>query len=386
MATFDFDIIYISLNLLLLFVFYKSGVNVSRGRDYWLNAKNCIFAFTIVLGARYMRGNDYAHYLNVYKYDLEDSQKVYIFLCDAMKVLGINEYGSFFVYAFAFSLCLFVFLKKYRQYAQYLFPFSLMFLLFFHEFMIRQAFSYSFVFLYINKLSELSASDNKLKIFSRKNYPIILWCVCLFIIITGIHSANALVVAVFTFSYLFLRKPLPWKITIPALALSTYVLSKSFDFSFLNSILSYLGGTNEKFANYVDNSEMFFSADAKNDIYTRNPIFGFTEILGYASLFYFAPKIIERFENNQSVITLFNCCVFGCIIQALFINLEILNRMGFVFKILTFFPLALVFYYRKFIRINPKAKLLYLFLFFLFYDYLKLLFFRDGMTKFLWDM
>lgn len=386
MASFTFDPIYIFLNLLLLYIFYKSGVNVSNGHNYWLNAKNCILAFTLVLGARYMRGNDYAHYLKVYKYDLEETQWVYTYICDIMKFIGINEYCSFFIYAFVFSLCLFILLKRFKGYAKYLFPLSLMFLLFFHEFMIRQAFSYSFIFIYMNKLFSLKMDKKFTSIFSYKNLSIFIWCILLFIIIAGIHSANIIVLMVFTISYLFIRKPIPWFITIPSLIISTYFISKYIDFSFFNSFLSVLGENDSKFANYTDNSNMFFSTDAKNDIYKRNPIFGFTEVLGYISLFYFSPKIIKMFKCKPSIITFFNCCVFGCIFQAMFNDLEILNRMGFVFKILTFVPLALTFAYKKYIKTNKITTILYYCLFFLFYDYLKLLFFRGNMTKFLWDM
>lgn len=384
---FNFDIIYIGLNLLLLFIFYRSGVCISKGKNYWQNASKCIIAFTIILGARYMRGNDYEHYLDVYKNDLESSQWFYTFMCDVMKSLGINEYGSFFIYALIFSFCLFVLLKRYKQYAIYIFPMALIFLLYFHEFMIRQALGYSFVFLYINKLFDISVDNSKLKdLFKRKNFKNLLWCTLFFLLTVGTHSANVFVIVGITLTYIFIHKPIPLILSIPALIFATYLFSELFNLNTLTPILNYIGGTNSKFTNYVNHADIWFSAEGMNDIYTRNPFIQFIELLGNIAVFLLGLQVIKKYEANPQFYTFYNCFIFGTIFQLGFLNLEIMNRMGYVFRILIFFVLGLILFYRKNLLMIKANRLFFIFMFFQFYDYLKNLFYRTEMTKFLWDI
>lgn len=384
---FNFDIIYIFLNLFLLTTFYVAGKNIQRGDGYWKNAWVCIVSFTLILGARYNRGNDYPHYLEVFKYDLESSQEVYSFLCNLMKTCGVNEYGSFFVYAFVFSVCLFVLLKRYKQYAMYIFPMSLVFMIYFHEFMIRQAFSYSFVFLYINSLFNVNVKDKSLKsLFRRDNFSAGLRCLIFYFLATGIHSANIIVIFVVTILYIFVHSSIPVITSIPLLIFSTYFFSKLFDFSSLSIVLEYLGGADDKFTNYANHAYIWFDSDGFNDIYVRNPIIGLLELLGHISLFYLGAKVINKYEKAPSSYALYNCYVFGVIFQSAFLQLELMNRMGYVFKIWQFYPIALILYYRKKLELKSIDKAAYLFIIFLFYDYLKNLIYRAEMTKFLWDM
>ncbi|UVO85294.1 hypothetical protein NXV32_17315 [Bacteroides fragilis] len=63
---------------------------------------------------------------------------------ELLRIVGINEYSCFMVYAFTFALCAMIFMKDYRTYARYMFPLFLIGFMNFEESMIRQAFSYSF--------------------------------------------------------------------------------------------------------------------------------------------------------------------------------------------------------------------------------------------------
>ena len=81
MSVFHFDIIYIILNLLLLFIFWYGGLRISKGDNYWKNAILCIVAFTLVLGLRYGRGNDYHHYVYIYVNGYtEGTQRAFVWL------------------------------------------------------------------------------------------------------------------------------------------------------------------------------------------------------------------------------------------------------------------------------------------------------------------
>lgn len=62
-----FNIDFIILNILLLYIFWKAGNNISNKGHYWNNANWCIFAFTIVQGCRFARGNDYHAYSEIFR-------------------------------------------------------------------------------------------------------------------------------------------------------------------------------------------------------------------------------------------------------------------------------------------------------------------------------
>lgn len=381
----DFDFIF--LNISLLAIFTIAGINVSKGYPYWKNAGICILMFTFVLGCRYMRGNDYAHYMDVYEYNLESGQKVFTWLCLFMKYLGINAYMSFVVYATIFSSSLFVFLYRYRKYAYLIFPLSVIALTFFHEYMIRQELSYAFVFLYLNSLFCIDFNRLiKQKYLDTDTVKNLCLCLVFALITASIHSANIPVIALFTFVYIFIKKPISWKYSIPILVVSTYILSKVVDLSAYNSLFNLLGSVDDKFASYADNSSSWFGADGKEDTYTRKWYILIFEMLGHSSAFYLGYKILKEHLDIRSVTTIFNCYVFGSIFMNLFRELELLNRMGYVFAIWWFIPVAFILaFYRK-VNYAWIEKLLHVFLIFYLYDYLKYLLMTPEMTSFLWDI
>jgi len=103
---------------------------------------------------------------------------------------------------------------------------------------------------------------------------------------------------------------------------------------------------------------------------------------------------------------MYNYFVVGSIIQNAFRQLELLNRIGGDFALFYFFPLSIVFFYsmqKPQIRYNKQTqtlsvvlkksfltngwyKLMVVFLLWYAYDYLKYLFMRGDMTKFIWDI
>lgn len=383
---FNFDIIYLFLNFFMLLVFYNAGKKICNGGQYWPNVIGCIAIFTFVLGFRYMRGIDYSHYIDVYNHNLEETQWFYTWLCNAMKLIGLSAYGSFVVYAFVFVICLFVFLKRYRDYAKWFFPMALIFLLYFHEFMIRQAFGFSIVFLYMNRLFDIRISNIKLsEIFSKVNMKSWLWCLAYTILAIGIHSGNIFVIILVTLCYLFWNRMIPLYVSLPALVFATYFFKDWFHLDSLAPYLQIIGGLDNKFSNYVNHDYIWFGSEGMDDIYTRNPIVGFAEMMGNAALFILGYKVLTEKHSSPDYVSLYNCFIFGTLFQLSFINLELMNRMGYVFRILMFIPLGLVLWYRKEYSININYKILYFCLLFLFYDYLKNMIYRAEMTKFLWD-
>ena len=90
----DFD--YIFLNILVLFVFYICGNNISKGQNYLLNSLVCCIVYVFVIGSRYGRGADYLHYTDVFNYDLEENQIAYTWFTTYLKNIGVTAYQFFY--------------------------------------------------------------------------------------------------------------------------------------------------------------------------------------------------------------------------------------------------------------------------------------------------
>lgn len=141
----NLDLDFILLNLLLLYTFWKAGRNISQSMDYWHNAGLCVILFSIVQGCRFARGNDYFAYSRIFREgSLHVENPFFSVINELLRIVGINEYSCFMVYAFTFALCAMIFMKDYRTYARYMFPLFLIGFMNFEESMIRRAFSYSF--------------------------------------------------------------------------------------------------------------------------------------------------------------------------------------------------------------------------------------------------
>ena len=147
---FNIDFVYILINILLLLIFYYTGKEIAKGKSYWDNAILCIIAFTLALGLRYGRGDDYFHYQDFYVYGYDEGQQiVFTWINTISKWMGVGSYYCFLVYSFIEIVCAMIFLKRYRKFAQFLFPMFLIAVIHFNEYQIRQALGFSFVFLLI---------------------------------------------------------------------------------------------------------------------------------------------------------------------------------------------------------------------------------------------
>lgn len=381
------DPLYLLLNMVLLGTFAICGINITHGENYWKNAFWCIIVFTLILGARYMRGNDYEHYLDVYDFDMESDEKLYSLLCRCLNFLGVNHFMQFFIYALIFSSALMVFLYRFNQYACWLFPLSIVAFIFFHEYMIRQELSYAFVFLYLDRLFSVRIfiRNHKL-IIPRSVIKNITYCIVFAVCTASIHSGNIPVLMLFTLFYFLYSRPISWKISIPVILISTYVLNRLYDLSSLNSALELIAGTNEKMSSYANRFDFWFGADAAKDEYTRKWYILIWEMAGHCSLFYLGWKMLKNTVTNKSIATIFNCYVFGAVFINLFRELEILNRIGYVFNMWWFVPVGLLIAKFNNLNLHKWEKCLYAFLTFFFYDYLRYLLLRQDMTMFLWDM
>lgn len=368
----------------MLATFIVAGICVSEDRrHYWKYAIWPVVAFTLVLGLRLNRGNDYIHYMQVYLYDLEDNQVLFTAFNHFLKVIGTGPHWIFIWYSGAFVLGGAWIIRDYRTEAKWLFPLFLMSFVVFSEFMIRQAFGAAFLFFMMYSLMNNKAS-RKQRIIGT------LFWLC---VSYTIHSANLIPGVIIIGLYLVVYKPIPWQFSIPAYIVASYILQKNFDFSYLSDFLSVLGNQNDKFSEYTTNSDKWFSADAMNEEWYRKPVVKVFETAGNIALLYLGYYQAALFKKRKYV-TVYNLVVIGAIVEQSFFTIEILRRMGDAMYWFWCFPLASVLCYRQEILGHVKSaykrmvvKGLYVLLAFFVYDYLKYLFLRPlDMYKFIWDM
>ena len=377
-----FNIDFIVLNLLSLYTFWKAGNNISNKENYWYNANWCIAIFTFVQGTRFARGNDYFAYLQTFRDGVHEANPFFASINNFLKLFGINEYGCFMVYAFIFILCAMIFMYDYRKYARYMFPLFLGGFILFEEYMIRQAFSYSFFFLYLKYLFHL-------KIYKINNIipniKTIFLCILFAVLVIAIHTGNIINILVVSALYLLWKKPFKPSIAIPLYICCVYILPHIFNFNWLTPILNFAADSNDRAAEYVNNAEYWFSAEGKSSIYDKNPIMELIQVIASSSAMYLGYKLVnKRFPNNKILSTLLNTFIIGICFESLFVNLEILHRIGQVLDKIGYFLVAIIIYYKPH-RLNVLHKIMYLSFIWFMYYYIKYIFFSGEISMFIWD-
>lgn len=379
----DFD--YFILNLFLLGIFAHCGKKISQGKNFWGYVTPCILAFTFVQGCRYKRGYDYLHYVDVFNGSATTSSKLFDAFNDILKIFGFNGYSAFIVYAFVFCLCGMIFLKDYKQCAKWTFPLFIISLMSFEEYFIRQAFSFSFFFLYLKNLLKIES----LKISNLiKNCRIVLAALFFAVICVALHTANIIGIVFFFTLYFYVKKMIPYKFAIPIYFSCVYILPSMFDFSWLQPLVSFAGENSSMGNVYASNSDLWFSSSGKNSIYTRNVYMQFIEFSAVSSLVYFANKFQNFINDKKLHFTLFlNTFFLGKCIQSLFLQLELLNRIGQVLSLLGFMIVAIVWCNKDILVKNRNIihKIMYFTLLYFLYSYLRYLFTPGNMTLFIWD-
>lgn len=375
------DFIYIFLNLVMLAVFGIAGVCISQDKtNYWKYAIWPVIVFTLILGLRLNRGNDYVHYMQVYIYDLEANQVLFTSFNHFLQYIGTGPHWIFMWYSGAFVLGAMFFMRSLSRYAKWVLPLFLISFTVFSEYMIRQAFGYTFVFLFIMFMFD----DDMTKM---KRWTCMFVC---FYLSYGIHSVNAITCIISVVIYYFIRRPFTPLVTIPLYLLASYYIQQNFDFSYLDGALSLLGEHNDKFASYTDNAGRWFSEDAIQEGFKRKPLIKVFQTLGDCSLIFLGYKLLHLKEIHRMTF-LYNTFVFGAIFSQSFYTLELLRRMGDCMYWYWTFPLAYVLCNRtvvvKAFKMQFVGRMMMFFLVFYCYDYLKYLLLRENeMFHFLWDL
>lgn len=381
-STMTFNIDFIILNLLLLYTFYKAGNNISHKGNYWHNANCCVALFTFVQGCRFARGNDYFAYSQIFRDGTHEANPFFSSINESLKIFGINEYSCFMVYAFTFILCAMIFMYDYRKYAKYMFPLFLGGFLLFEEYMIRQAFSYSFFFLYLKYLFKIPINQIHNTLHYTKE---LLYCILFATLVILIHTGNIINIFIVTSIYIFGARPFhPW-IAIPIYICCVYILPHIFNFNWLTPILNFAADADKRAAEYVSKSEYWFSAEGKNEIYDKNLIIEIIQVIASSSTMYLGYKLIRhKFPTNRVLITLLNVFIIGICIESIFVNLEILHRIGQVLDMVGYFLIAIILYYKP-KKLKPQYHILYFSLIWFVYYYIKYIIFSGKVSMFIWD-
>lgn len=382
-------ILFVTLNLVLLLVFVINARGANRYKSQNVIAKYypSIIAFTLILGARYMRGNDYLHYQDVYNHGNDYEQKLFDWLNDTMHLFYISDTGIFFVYSLIFIVGATIIWDYYSSISKWLVPIFLICFILFDEWFIRQAVAYSFLFVFARYLFDSRQNFNKRFIYSS---------IFAFIAI-GMHTATIIPLLAILLFYFFYSKPICYYYTIPLFLFATFYVQYSFNFSDLSVILNYVADNGSgHFAEYAKQDDQWFSADAIQQNFARNPIVKIIETIGEVSFLYLGYKVLKSpaiknlkgYVDIKSLVVFFNVHVVGIIIVHSFFLLEIPKRIGQSMSIFWCFPFAFVLYNLKYMKLTVIDRLCCCGLAYFVYDYIKYLFFRTDAAYpylFIWD-
>lgn len=374
------NIDYILINLLVLYVFCECGSLISKGRSYWNNACICIFFYSIMLGVRFARGTDYHGYSALFASQrIHETNPLFSFVNIGLSFVGFNRYSCFLVYAFVFVLCAMVFMKQYRTYAKYMFPCFLIGYLTFEENMIRQAFSYSFIFLFCKELFQNSCCSLK-ELY--KDKITLRRLVGLALLVYALHSANFIILSLLVLFYYVYNKPIKPKVSIPLFVMCVYILPRFVNFSFLQSFVSVLAEHNEMVNAYNQHSDAWFSSSAQSDIFKKNFFSELLQVFGCsACMFLLYKRIVSDSIHSRMLTTILNMFVVGLCVESLFLKLEILNRIGITTHVIGYFALPFILMDAK---LKKAYQLYYVFLIWFLYGYVRYVFDRPW-AMFIWD-
>lgn len=376
--------VYVLINLFLLGIFVLVGRNISLNprKKFWNLYAPAIWGYTLILGLRYNRGADYKHYQDVFHWDLDSDKKLFTFLNDILKAIGINDIGIFFVYSFIFILLAGFLIKYYRSLAQWILPLFLVANIYFNEWFISQGLGLSFVFLFCAFLfSEKLAVKRK-----------IMFCAVSAICGYSIHSGNLFNFATITLAFLLLKKPFDYRLCIVIYLFSSYYFQYHTDFSLVNQALIHINGLDSRMDEYIKRGDDWFSSYAIQDDYYRKGVIKMFQTIGECSFFYFASIAFKTkssllsSEKQRSLIVLYNTFVIGAILGQMFFAVEILKRIALSLYVVWCFPFAYVVRIIKFGKLSRLQKLAFCSLLWFGYEYIKYIFFRvDNVYTFIWD-
>lgn len=372
-------LLFLIINFLLFFVVLSTGYVIQKKKKLsFRHYTPLVIIYTIVLGARYKRGDDYEHYQEIYNKGMEYEQILFTWFNDSLHFLCFSDTGIFFVYAFVFIMCAYPLLKYYRETGKWLLPCFFVAFLLMEEVLVRQALAYSFLFVFLWGLF-----NNKLNSFKK-----LVICIFTAFIAIGIHTATLLPIAIIVVGFYLFRTPFNYKVTIPVYLFVSLYFQYNISFGRLNELFFLISGFNH-FDVYVQEGSSWLSEEGINEAFARNIILKPFEVIGSCSYLFFASKFLHRSIDvkQYSINVLFNMSFLGMLVYQGFFLMEIPRRSGEMIYVFWFVPMAYILTRCKFKKEKLISKCLLLSMTFFAYPYLKYLFFNDSHVPylFLWD-
>lgn len=374
-------VVFISLKLLELIIFFVSGNKISESKskkEYWKYSIIPILTYAMVEGLRFGRNVDwnlyYFRYIQFganYSYS-EDYEPLFRYICYMLYQLGVPYYGFIFIQCLFFIFCVFVLLQNYKEHCKWMIPLILVCITS-NENFIRWYLAFSFLLLSINSLV------NKHIKFT------CIWFLCAFFCHSGIVIFIILIIL-----YKLLNKfAIPKQIGVILMFISTFIMTLS-DFMFLTHITSYLLpflGDSVGRSGYLNATEDLLSGTwGKVGIMEQSSLFYFRIFVVYAPVIYWGRKILVRYKAG---IFFYNIFVIGAIVFPLFGLIEIFNRISGV--LVFFFCIVGGLFYNNFFKkgITERKWCVYIAMIsfiFAIYPYISDIFTRENNSMlFIWD-
>lgn len=339
MSSFDHVILY-CIMLLLACIYdkqYRIASNFKFRND--TNSTSIIIIllglfFVITEGLRYGRGVDqignygpfYLHCMNPESW-FQEFETMFVWINQAVYYIDPFRdsfvYGSIFiVYALIFFICLYIYYRDKRSETKLFIFLAILATNYITEWTIRQGVSFSFILLGFHFLEHQKWKS----------------MLCAMLLGFSIHHGNILAICLPIAFYFILKKPLPWKITVPLFIVMEYTMQISFFQNFILMMSSYLDLTalGGNFSHYMQEDMLSHEAEAAED-WARGTMTQLITVVFYSSILHIGA---EACKQCPKITYIYNAFVIGIMIYEPFRLAGSITRMFNVLSCIWFIPLS----------------------------------------------
>lgn len=324
----------------ILFSMFFFATRISQqfiNKHYWKVVSILIIFYSLILGSRYGWGNDYLWYKFRFEHPFAYKEENVGFrtLNIILAEIGLNYIGAYIFYSFIYITTAYILIKDYKE-NKYMLALFLPATLLQSTFTIRQSVAHSFIFLALHFL------NHKKWIF-----------LVLYLAITySIHpGALLLIIPIFLF-FLFYKKIISWKISIPI-----YITASLFTSFFTKKIIQVFTHflptlvLENKFDSYLQN-DAWYNEDAIRETWMQSTLTLTLSMIFHIGIIYIG-YISLKYRPKETILYFYNTVVIGMIITRFFWTFEIFRRISEPLIMLYFIPLGYSFYF-----LNHKIKCL----------------------------
>ena len=347
--------IYVSLLLLMLFVLFKSGIELKNNGGKLLSPSgiSAILVYTFNEGLRFGRGVDYCNYWDFYQ-ELSmggESNRdfIYVSFCKLLISIGVPFQGLILLSSLMFIVATLFLMKNYKEILPYALPLFILFSMTNVENMIRWNLAFSFVLI---GLSYQLRSDKWLDL------RFLFFC----IISATIHLA-ILPIPILFFTISKFERPLfnPF-LTIAIYMALTFLFDSSFMLRFID-IVNMVALLSERFESYGNNAEYWLTGGYAG-IERASSYPGLSNVLFFCFLVFLGYKIAKKSDNN--IVFAYNLFIIGLFLLPIGRQIELVVRFYqpfFFFRGIMIAGIIYLMYIHKKIKCNTLILLMSMLLF-----------------------